>query len=1370
MTDEKQLVQAALSGDSRSFERLVEKYQSMICAITFSATGRMETSEELAQETFFRAWKNLAQLKDIDKFRFWLCSIARNLLRTYYQQKHSEKVSVCDTDTLETLASPSVQSPADTLISREEEMMLNQALMQIPEEYREPLVLFYRQQQSTREVAESLDLNEATVRTRLSRGRQMLKDQVAGMVERTLEKTGPSKKFTKTVMVAIGAGLAAGTAATATAASVNSGNVSSTAAGGAWAVFTGVGIKVAVIAAAVLIGAGVMVYQYWNPSRPLGNATSTGSVIVQPLLEDTIKSIPKKSIKPQPVTTPDKLSQNSPENKSASSPQDTAAESVPLTKSGTGISGVILDKSTSKPIKNAEIFCGRNSSTSVFSDANGHFELLGMEPMPRQQFYVIAKRYATRTIVTEIIRDKIYQDFKVELIPGSTVAGVVSDPNGNPIEGASVKTFHFTNHPILTDKDGQFEIDGIDPAFGQCQLEAVHPNYPAVNTVFSPASAGQTVFVDFILKHGITVYGKVTNAQGLPVSDVSVGNTTSRAMWNCIQTRTDKEGMYKLKNIPEGDFVLWAVTDQYAPYVEHTVLDSSQPVKLLNIQLADPCPIHGKIIDAQGNPVPGINVCLSEYKGVTNLASWNDRKKSDSEGKFTIPNGPCEGKMILEAFGESIPNTEPEFDAGMEQEYIIKVDRAGRIYGKVLDDRTGEPVGKFNVKLAATTKGTPVYGYSATWDRQGHTFESPDGVFDTGVETIPIGTQYAVTITAGGYDSLYMDPVTVQPISEDPNRTEFKLKTATVISGRVVDCNSMPIAEASIRRLTEKNNLSDFEEHWEPSDITTTDSKGEFTLSGVGSGKCGLYITASNFAPYAGLISNLPHNSQGSVAIILTPGASIFGKVVDPNGHGQVSTRVSVHIRMEQLQQISNSLQYSISTVTDADGYYEIKDLPAGVFSVTVNTSTAQRGYTSALKKIVLETGQSRKLNFGDEQGFTLTGSVRKGKTLLGGADIIITFPDRSSKTTQSDVTGHFVFQRVPAGDYEIDARYNPDSTAGTFQPFPKKELWTHLQVKIKDNTTIDVSFGDSSIKGNIPDSYLNHKELVLRAFCCEDEKSNSVVIKRTRNTITAEIDSQGNYTCQGLHAGRYYLLLEASGQTIAVSDVFELGESQQIENIPLKSGTGRLQIHCVDSETGQDIAGAYFSISNEFGASFHFRKLAEEKDWRMKVNSMGMAEYPDLPAGKYRIKALAVSYPACQSDFFIVNNDTATSATISMDAGAVVRFELSEQVKPLITTKIAYLLCQITNLDTQESVPGTDLYHFGLPNEHLIFLYSKDAPKPVDSPLNLPAGHYEIQYRLYQSEYGFSESNTQPPLQKGTLQVELAKRDTKTLTITQGQ
>jgi RNA polymerase sigma factor (sigma-70 family) len=268
MSDEIKLLKAALGGDTTAFEQIVYKYQSLVCAITFSGTGRLDISEDLAQETFLRAWRELFQLKELEKFRPWLCSIARNLLRNYYRTTPVDKTVSCDANTMDQMVSTKTANPSEQIISQEEEMILSQALMQIPEEYREPLVLYYRQQQSTKKVAESLDLNEATVRTRLSRGRQMLKDQVATMVERTLEKTGPSKKFTKAVMVSIGAGLAAGTAATAGMAAAGA-SVSTTVT--TTGLLTAASAKVAAIAAAVLLAAGAVIYSYQNSQENTPN-------------------------------------------------------------------------------------------------------------------------------------------------------------------------------------------------------------------------------------------------------------------------------------------------------------------------------------------------------------------------------------------------------------------------------------------------------------------------------------------------------------------------------------------------------------------------------------------------------------------------------------------------------------------------------------------------------------------------------------------------------------------------------------------------------------------------------------------------------------------------------------------------------------------------------------------------------------------------------------------------------------------------------------------------------------------------------------------------------------------------------------------
>ena len=189
MLRETRLLQASQAGDQKAFEAIVAKYQGTVCAITFSGTGRCDVSEELAQETFLNAWRNLHQLRDLKGFRSWLYSIARNVLRNYYRQN---KVVPEEVDPTE-LAARESDGPPEILIQEEERIMLEQAILRLPEKYREPLVLFCRQRRSVRETAHALGLSEATVRTRLHRARNLLREDMVKRLERVLEQTGPRR-------------------------------------------------------------------------------------------------------------------------------------------------------------------------------------------------------------------------------------------------------------------------------------------------------------------------------------------------------------------------------------------------------------------------------------------------------------------------------------------------------------------------------------------------------------------------------------------------------------------------------------------------------------------------------------------------------------------------------------------------------------------------------------------------------------------------------------------------------------------------------------------------------------------------------------------------------------------------------------------------------------------------------------------------------------------------------------------------------------------------------------------------------------------------------------------------------------------------
>lgn len=214
MRSDTELVGAAASGDSQAFGEIVTRYQSLVCAIAYSGTGDRALSEEVAQEAFVAAWKGLGDLREPGKLKAWLAGIARNLVKGARRSRARAR-----TEPLEETPSPTA-SPLQQVLEEEQQALVWRALEELPETYREPLVLFYREERSVDRVAEALDLSADAVKQRLSRGRQMLREQVVALVESALTRTRPGRAFTLAVLSvlpaaappAAAAGVAAGAA------------------------------------------------------------------------------------------------------------------------------------------------------------------------------------------------------------------------------------------------------------------------------------------------------------------------------------------------------------------------------------------------------------------------------------------------------------------------------------------------------------------------------------------------------------------------------------------------------------------------------------------------------------------------------------------------------------------------------------------------------------------------------------------------------------------------------------------------------------------------------------------------------------------------------------------------------------------------------------------------------------------------------------------------------------------------------------------------------------------------------------------------------------------------------------------------------
>ena len=88
-----ELVEASRRGEREAFGHLVTRYQDLVCAVSYSSTGNWALSEDVAQDTFIAAWRQLGQLREVDRLRAWLCGIARNLARKARKRGVHEEVS-----------------------------------------------------------------------------------------------------------------------------------------------------------------------------------------------------------------------------------------------------------------------------------------------------------------------------------------------------------------------------------------------------------------------------------------------------------------------------------------------------------------------------------------------------------------------------------------------------------------------------------------------------------------------------------------------------------------------------------------------------------------------------------------------------------------------------------------------------------------------------------------------------------------------------------------------------------------------------------------------------------------------------------------------------------------------------------------------------------------------------------------------------------------------------------------------------------------------------------------------------------------------------------------------------------------------------
>jgi RNA polymerase sigma-70 factor (ECF subfamily) len=186
---EAQFIERLKRGEAAAFEELVAERSGEIYGLLFRLTENSEEARDLTQETFLRAFQSIDRFRGEADLRTWIYRIAinqaRNRWRWWRRRRRDTTISLDgfqgdSTQTVMSTLAESGDDPEQQTLAHEREVVLRAALQRVGRAYRETLILRDIEGFTYEEIATALGINVGTVKSRLARGRQELRQKLEG--------------------------------------------------------------------------------------------------------------------------------------------------------------------------------------------------------------------------------------------------------------------------------------------------------------------------------------------------------------------------------------------------------------------------------------------------------------------------------------------------------------------------------------------------------------------------------------------------------------------------------------------------------------------------------------------------------------------------------------------------------------------------------------------------------------------------------------------------------------------------------------------------------------------------------------------------------------------------------------------------------------------------------------------------------------------------------------------------------------------------------------------------------------------------------------------------------------------------------------
>jgi len=198
------IIYKCINGETEAFGFLVDKYKESVYAFAYSKLHNFEDAEDVTQEVFLNAYKNLRRLRRWDSFLGWLYSITSNLCKNLIRSRsrHPDNESM-EEQALEKLNFLSLSSYREKLAQESLSDTIGEAMDSLPETYQLVLTLHYMSGMSNKEIARFLGTSVAAVKQRMNRARFQLKEEILNMMSKTFDENRLHTGFTFHIVKAI---------------------------------------------------------------------------------------------------------------------------------------------------------------------------------------------------------------------------------------------------------------------------------------------------------------------------------------------------------------------------------------------------------------------------------------------------------------------------------------------------------------------------------------------------------------------------------------------------------------------------------------------------------------------------------------------------------------------------------------------------------------------------------------------------------------------------------------------------------------------------------------------------------------------------------------------------------------------------------------------------------------------------------------------------------------------------------------------------------------------------------------------------------------------------------------------------------------